>query len=79
MGMNLYKQHKKDNKIPDKSLSLPIEGGKHRLIIMLIVLTMIYFFFIKGRKISFQKITRFSIRDLGLLLFVFIVGFFIYP
>jgi len=79
MGMNLYKQHKKDNKIPDKSLSLPIEGGKHRLIIMLIVLAMIYFFFIKGRKISFQKITRFSIRDLGLLLFVFIVGFFIYP
>ena len=75
MGMNLYKQHKKENKISDKTLDIPMGKGK----IILTILAMIYFFFIKGKKISFHKITRFSIRDLGLLLFLFIVGFFIYP
>ena len=79
MGMNLYKQHKKDNKIPDKSLNIPFEGGKTRLVVILTILVMIYFFFIKGKKISFHKITRFSIRDLGLLLFLFIIGFFMNP
>jgi hypothetical protein len=75
IGMNLYKQHKKENKISDKTLDIPMGKGK----IILIILAMIYFFFIKGKKISFRKITRFSIRDLGLLLFLFIGGFFIYP
>ena len=79
MGMNLYKQYKKDNKIPDKSLNIPFEGGKTRLVVILTILVMIYFFFIKGKKISFHKITRFSIRDLGLLLFLFIIGFFLNP
>lgn len=79
IGMNLYKHHKKDNKISNKSLDIPTEGGNTRLIVMLAILAMIYLFFIKGKKISFQKISRFSIRDLGLLLFVFIIGFFIYP
>ena len=79
IGMNLYKHHKKDNKISNKSLDIPTEGGNTRLIVMLAILAMIYLFLIKGKKISFQKISRFSIRDLGLLLFVFIIGFFIYP
>jgi len=79
IGMNLYKHHKKDNKISNKSLDIPTEGGNTRLIVMLAILAMIYLFLIKGKKISFHKISRFSIRDLGLLLFVFIVGFFIYP
>ena len=59
IGMNLYKHHKKDNKISNKSLDIPTEGGNTRLIVILAILAMIYLFLIKGKKISFHKISRF--------------------
>ena len=76
-GMNLYKHYKKEHKIPNKSLSIP--GKDSRFFVILTILAMIYFFLRRGKKIPYKKIYRFSVRDLGLLLFVFTVGFFLYP
>ena len=79
VGMNLYRQHKKDNNISDKSLNIPLPGKSAKILVILTMLIMIYLLFIKGKKIPYKKIYRFSIRDLGLLLFLFIIGFFLNP
>ena len=78
-GMNLYKYYKKENKISNKSLIMPLEGKSGFFTTLITILLLIYLFLLKDQKISFGRITKFTIRDLGLLLFVFIIGFFIYP
>ena len=78
-GMNLYRQYKKENNISDKKLDFPIGGGNGILFAIITILIMIYFFLIKDKKIPYRKVLRFSIRDLGLLLFLFITGVFLNP
>ena len=78
-GMNLYRQYKKENNISDKKLDFPIGGGNGILFATITILIMIYFFLIKNKKIPYRKILRFSIRDLSLLLFLFIIGIFLNP
>jgi len=78
-GMNLYRQYKKENNISDKKLDFPIGGGNGILFAIITILIMIYLFLIKDKKIPYRKVLRFSIRDLGLLLFLFITGVFLNP
>ena len=73
IGMNLYKQEKKDF---DSTFSM---SRIKRLLTTLSIPLLVYFFLIRGRKLPFKKLTRFSARDLGLLSFMVILGFLVYP
>jgi len=71
IGMNLYKQEKKDFN------STFSKDRIKRLLITLSIPVLVYFFLIRGRRLPFKKLTRFSVRDLGLLAFMGIMGFLV--
>lgn len=80
IGMNLYVNLKKFNKMEDKNLSLPFSKMQHVAYFLLLVFFILYMFVFNHptSKNSNSIITRLSTRDLPLIIFIALSALLVY-
>jgi hypothetical protein len=78
IGLNFYRNIKKQYDMPDRHLNLPSEQIKHMIIFILINLLVLYLFVFRYTKKSNKHLFSLSYYEIPLVLIVFIFGITIF-